>query len=129
MPSRRSCGRGLTEGGAVNGIEAFSYRDGKLHCEEVAAEELVASFGTPLYVYSRGEIVERFRAFRQAFAALDPLIAFSVKANGNLSVLRVLAEEGSGADIVSGGELHRARLAGIPPERIVFAGVGKTVAD
>ena len=111
------------------GVEAFSYREGKLYCEDVHAEELVATFGTPLYVYARGEILERYREFRSAFAALDPLIAYSVKANGNLSVLRLLAEEGSGADIVSGGELHRARLAGIPPERIVFAGVGKTVAE
>jgi len=111
------------------GVEAFSYREGKLFCEDVLAEELVATFGTPLYVYSRGEIVERYREFRSAFEALDPLMAYSVKANGNLSILRVLAEEGSGADIVSGGELFRARLAGIPAERTVFAGVGKTVAE
>ena len=110
-------------------MEAFSYREGKLFCEDVAAEELVAALGTPLYVYSRGEMVERFRAFRAAFAALDPLIAFSVKANGNVSVLRLLAEEGSGADIVSGGELYRTRLAGIAPEKIVFSGVGKTVTE
>lgn len=110
-------------------MEAFSYREGKLYCEDVTAEELVASFGTPLYVYSRGAIVERYREFRAAFAALDPIIAYSVKANGNLSILRVLAEEGSGADIVSGGELYRTQLAGIPAERIVFAGVGKTVAE
>ncbi len=113
----------------MDGVEAFSYREGKLFCEDVAAEELVAAFGTPLYVYSRGEILERFRAFRTAFSALDPLIAFSVKANGNLSVLRLLGEEGSGADIVSGGELGRARLAGIPPRKIVFSGVGKTVTE
>ena len=113
----------------MSGLEAFSYREGKLFCEEVAAEELVARFGTPLYVYSRGTILERLGEVRQAFGALDPLIAFSVKANGNLSVLRLLAQDGSGADIVSGGELHRARLAGIPPEKIVFSGVGKTVTE
>ena len=110
-------------------MDAFSYREGKLFCEDVPAEELVAQFGTPLYVYSRALIVERYREFRKAFAAVDPLMAYSVKANGNLSVLRLLADEGSGADIVSGGELQRARLAGIGPERIVFSGVGKTVTE
>jgi diaminopimelate decarboxylase len=110
-------------------VNAFDYRDCKLYCEGVPADELVAQFGTPLYVYSRREIVTRFREFRSAFAELDPLIAFSVKSNGNLSVLRLLAEEGAGADIVSGGELYRARLAGIPTERIVFSGVGKTVTE
>ncbi|HET9984755.1 MAG TPA: diaminopimelate decarboxylase [Longimicrobiales bacterium] len=110
-------------------MNAFDYRDCKLFCEGVPADELVAQFGTPLYVYSRREIVTRFREFRSAFAELDPLIAFSVKSNGNLSVLRLLAEEGAGADIVSGGELYRARLAGIRPERIVFSGVGKTVTE
>ena len=113
-------------GGAV---EAFDYRDGKLYCEDVPAEELVGAFGTPLYVYSRAMVLARYRAFRDAFAPLDPLIAYSVKANGNLSLLRLLAEAGSGADIVSGGELYRAQLAGVPPERIVFSGVGKTVAE
>ncbi|MBX6362570.1 MAG: diaminopimelate decarboxylase [Gemmatimonadetes bacterium] len=110
-------------------MSAFEYRDCTLYCEGVPAGELVAQFGTPLYVYSRSEIVTRFREFRSAFAALDPLIAFSVKSNGNLSVLRLLADEGAGADIVSGGELYRARLAGVPAERIVFSGVGKTVAE
>jgi diaminopimelate decarboxylase len=110
-------------------VDAFSYREGKLFCEDVPAEELVAQFGTPLYVYSRALIVERYREFRAAFAAVDPLMAYSVKANGNLSVLRLLADEGSGADIVSGGELQRARLAGIDPGRIVFSGVGKTVKE
>lgn len=110
-------------------VDPFSYREGKLYCDDVPAEELVAQFGTPLYVYSRPTIVERLREFRDAFEPANPLIAFSVKANGNLSVLRLLAEEGSGADIVSGGELHRARLAGIAPEKIVFSGVGKTVTE
>ncbi|HEX9106126.1 MAG TPA: diaminopimelate decarboxylase [Longimicrobiales bacterium] len=110
-------------------LEAFSYREGKLYCEDVPAEELVARFGTPLYVYSRGTIAERLGEVREAFGAVDPLIAYSVKANGNLSVLQQLARDGSGADIVSGGELYRARLAGIPPEKIVFSGVGKTVTE
>jgi diaminopimelate decarboxylase len=107
----------------------FGYRAGKLYCEAVSAEHLVAEFGTPLYVYSRATLVDRFHAFDCAFEPLDRLIAYSVKANGNLSLLRLLASLGAGADIVSGGELYRARAAGIPPERIVFSGVGKTVTE
>lgn len=110
-------------------IDLFDYRDGRLHCENVSAERLVAEYGTPLYVYSRNAILERYRAFTDAFAALDPLIAYSVKANGNLAVLRLLAEAGAGADIVSGGELHRVRLAGMSGDRIVFSGVGKTITE
>lgn len=108
---------------------AFHYRDGHLHCEHIAVEQLVVEHGTPLYVYSATEIAERYRAFDAAFAPLDRMIAYSVKANGNLSVLRLLRDLGAGADIVSAGELHRAQLAGIPSERIVFSGVGKTVAE
>ena len=95
----------------------------------VAAEELASRFGTPLYVYEATSIDERFRLFADAFAAANPLIAYSVKANGNLALLRRLAALGCGADVTSGGELHRALRAGIPAERIVFAGVGKTTAE
>jgi diaminopimelate decarboxylase len=108
---------------------AFRYVGGKLYCEDVSAEQLVAEYGTPLYVYSRAVIEERFRAFDRAFAAVPRLVAYSVKANGNLSVLRLLADAGAGADIVSGGELYRALAAGIPAERIVFSGVGKTITE
>ena len=110
-------------------MEPFTYRAGRLHCEGVPATALVAEYGTPLYVYSAGAMRSRLRAFRDAFAELSPLLAYSVKSNGNLAVLRLLAGEGAGADIVSGGELFRARLAGIPGERIVFSGVGKTVTE
>lgn len=110
--------------------EEFRHREGKLWCEEVSAEALVAAHGTPLYVYSRSALLRRFREFRAAFApAGDPLIAYSAKANGNVSILRLLGQEGAGTDIVSGGELYRARLAGIPAERIVFSGVGKTIIE
>jgi len=109
--------------------DAFRYRDGELYCEDVPLRRIVAEHGTPLYVYSRGAIEARYREFDEAFAPLDRLIAYSVKANGNLSILRVLAGLGAGADIVSGGELRRAQLAGIPADRIVFSGVGKTVAE
>ena len=107
----------------------FDYVGDKLFCEKVSAEELVATYGTPLYVYSEQAILERYREFNGAFEGLDRLIAYSVKANGNLSLLRLLGSEGAGADIVSMGELYRARLAGIPPERIVFSGVGKRVDE
>jgi diaminopimelate decarboxylase len=90
---------------------------------------LAERFGTPLYVYSRAGIEGRVEALKRAFQPLDPLIAYSVKANGNLSILRVLADAGCGADIVSGGELHRALLAGVPARGIVFSGVGKTRAE
>ena len=109
--------------------EAFPRVDGVLHCENVPLQELVARWGTPLYVYSQNAIRDRFRELDDALSPVPHLIAYSVKANGNLAVLRTLAALGAGADIVSGGELHRALLAGIPPERIVFSGVGKTVIE
>jgi diaminopimelate decarboxylase len=109
--------------------EPFHRRDGVLHCEDVPVADAVARWGTPLYLYSHGAIEQRFRELSEALAPVPHLIAYSVKANGNLAVLRVLQALGAGADIVSGGELHRARLAGIPAERIVFSGVGKTVAE
>jgi diaminopimelate decarboxylase len=103
-----------------------AYRDDILHCEDVGVPDLAERFGTPLYAYSKGSILDRVRSLRAAFTPLDPLIAYSVKANGNLSILQLLARAGCGADIVSGGELFRARRAGMPAERIVFSGVGKT---
>ncbi len=109
--------------------ETFAVREGVLHCEDVAVPALVAEWGTPLYVYSRSAIEMRFRELETAFSEHPHLIAYSVKANGNLEVLRTLARLGAGADIVSGGELHRALLAGIPADRIVFSGVGKTVPE
>jgi len=109
--------------------EVFSRIGSELYCEGVPLAELAERYGTPLYVYSRRSIVERYREFDGAFAGVDHLVAYSVKANGNLSLLRLLAEEGAGADIVSGGELYRALQAGIPAERIVFSGVGKTESE
>ncbi|MFN3702819.1 diaminopimelate decarboxylase [Thermomonas sp.] len=97
--------------------------------EGVDLAALAAREGTPLYVYSAPAIRERIRALRQALAGLDAGIRYAVKANGNLAVLRLLAAEGAGADIVSGGELLRALRAGIAPEAIVFSGVGKTDAE
>ncbi|HUF13552.1 MAG TPA: diaminopimelate decarboxylase [Longimicrobiales bacterium] len=107
----------------------FDYRNDALHCEGVPAERLVAQYGTPLYVYSRAGIEAGYREVKNAFAEADPLIAYSVKANGNLSVLRLLTALGAGADIVSGGELFRALRARVPATRILFSGVGKTVVE
>lgn len=112
--------------GVLSRDDAFQRVGNVLYCEGVPADRLAEEFGTPLYVYSRASIVERYRDLDRAFSSIEHLIAYSVKANGNLAVLRTLAEEGSGADIVSGGELYRALRAGIPAERIVFSGVGKT---
>jgi len=105
---------------------AFPRVGGRLHCGRVPAGELAARFGTPLYVYDLEHIRERVAQFDHAFRGVDHLLAYSVKANGNLSILRALGELGCGADITSGGELFRARRAGIPADRILFAGVGKT---
>ena len=104
----------------------FPRSDGHIVCGEVPLGELAAEFGTPLYVYDLAWIRHRVGIFRDAFAAVKPLIAYSVKANGNLTLLRELAALGCGADITSGGELFRARSAGIEQEMIVFAGVGKS---
>ena len=107
-------------------MEPFQYRDRQLYCEDVPVAELAARFGTPLYVYSQNAILETLKSLRSAFADVDPLVCYSVKANSNLGILQVMAEHGSGFDVVSGGELHRVKLAGGDPERTVFAGVGKT---
>lgn len=106
-------------------MDHFTYEHGALRCEGVAVADIAAAVGTPCYVYSAGTLAEHHRRTRDAFAALDPLICYSVKSCGNLGVLRTLTALGSGMDVVSGGELFRARAAGCPPERIVYAGVGK----
>ncbi len=107
-------------------MEHFSYRSGQLYCENVAVEKLVREYGTPLYVYSRGAVEERFQVVRKAFGDLSPLLAFSVKSCSSLGILKVLRDLGAGFDIVSGGELARALHVDADPRKIVFAGVGKT---
>lgn len=106
--------------------EFFPYRGVELHAEDVPVARIAAAVGTPFYVYSTGILENRYRSFADAFAPERPLICFAVKANSNLAVLRVFAGLGAGADVVSEGELRRALAAGIPPERIVFSGMGKT---
>jgi diaminopimelate decarboxylase len=103
----------------------FETRNGVLHAEDVDLQLLAEKVGTPFYCYSEATIRRHIHVFQKAFADLRPLIAYSVKANSNLSILAIMREEGVGADVVSGGELARALEAGIPPDRIVFSGVGK----
>jgi len=107
-------------------VTAFPRVEGSLHCGPFHLGELAEEFGTPLFLYSMDFIRSRFEEVETAFAPTNPLLAYSVKANGNLAVLNRLAALGSGADIVSGGELFRALKAGVTPGKILFAGVGKT---
>ena len=109
--------------------QPFARKDGILCCGDVDAGVLASRFGTPLYVYDIRRIEARARRFQKAFAGVDHIVAYSVKANGNLAILRRLCALGCGADITSAGELFRARKAGIPMERTVFAGVGKSAAE
>jgi diaminopimelate decarboxylase len=107
----------------------FDYRNGVLHAEAVSLEQLAQSVGTPFYCYSSATLERHYRVFSEAFAGEKTLVCYALKANSNQSVLRTLAKLGAGADVVSGGELNRALAAGIPPEKIVFSGVGKTEAE
>jgi len=111
-------------------MDHFQLKNGVLHAEDVPLPRIAEEVGTPVYIYSRATLERHARVFREALGALDnPHIAFAVKANPNLAVLKVLANEGYGADVVSGGELTRALAAGMKPQDIVFSGVGKTHAE
>ena len=109
--------------------EIFPYRGGELHVEAVPVSRIAAAVGTPFYLYSSAGFTSLYRRFAEAFVPERPLICYAVKANSNLAVLRHFAKLGAGADVVSEGELRRALAAGIPPERIIFSGVGKTAAE
>lgn len=110
-------------------MDAFAYRGGCLACEELSVADVARDVGTPCYVYSRRAIEGRYGELADAFAAADPLICYSVKANGNLAILRLLRDLGAGFDIVSGGELFRVQRIGGDMARVVFAGVGKTEGE
>ena len=110
-------------------MDHFLYRDGTLFAEDVALPEIAAAVGTPFYVYSTATLTRHFQLFDEALAGLDHLVCFAVKSNSNLAVLKVLGDLGAGMDVVSGGEYLRAKAAGVPGERIVFSGVGKTRAE
>jgi diaminopimelate decarboxylase len=107
----------------------FAYRSGELHVEGVDLAHLAAETGTPFYCYSAGAIERQYKRFAAAFAGTDSMLYYSVKANSNLAVIATLARLGSGADVVSEGEFRRALAAGIPGERIIFSGIGKTIAE
>jgi diaminopimelate decarboxylase len=107
-------------------MSAFTYRDGRLNAENVPLETLASEVGTPFYCYASGALETAYRAFAGALDGLPATICYALKANGNLAVIRTLARLGAGADVVSEGELRRALAAGVSPEKIVFAGVGKT---
>jgi diaminopimelate decarboxylase len=107
-------------------MHEFKYVNNRLYCEKVKIESLVRRFGTPLYVYSYHTLISHFIKLKIAFAPVQPLICYSVKANSNLGLLKALVDKGAGLDIVSGGELFRAQKAGCPAQKIVYASVGKT---
>jgi len=109
----------------MNGGKYFNYQRGELFCESTPISEVVQKLGTPLYLYSYHSLINNYRKVKSAFAKLSPLICYALKANGNLTISRLLAREGVGCDIVSGGELYKALRAGFSPQRIVFAGPGK----
>src|SRR5438270_7850016 len=111
-------------------MDHFELKDGELYCEDMALAEIAAEVGTPVYVYSTATMCRHVAALRGALEPLpDPLIAYAVKANPNSAVIATLAKSGLGADVVSGGEYRRARAAGVPGDKIVFAGVGKTAEE
>jgi len=110
-------------------MDHFLYRDGVLHAEGVPLPEIAAAVGTPVYVYSTATLARHYRLFTEALAPLPHLVCFAVKANSNVAVLKTLGDLGAGMDVVSGGEYLRARAAGVPGSRIVYSGVGKTVAE
>ncbi len=107
----------------------FAYRDGVLAAEDVSLPEIATAVGTPFYCYSSATIERHYRVFREAFAGQSALVAYAMKANSNQAVIKTLAALGAGMDVVSEGELRRARAAGVPGDRIIFSGVGKTKAE
>ncbi|WP_375573155.1 diaminopimelate decarboxylase [Seohaeicola saemankumensis] len=110
-------------------MDHFLYRGGALHAEDVPLSEIAASVGTPFYCYSTATLERHFRLFDEALEGMDHLVCYAMKAASNVAILKTLAALGAGMDVVSGGEYLRARAAGVPGERIVFSGVGKTEAE
>ena len=110
-------------------MDYFDYKDGSLHCEGSPVSEIAAQIGTPVYIYSARTLLHHYQAIADAFAELNPTICYSIKSLANTHVLKLLVEAGSGMDVTSGGELARALAVGAQPEKIVFAGVGKTDAE
>lgn len=107
-------------------MDHFLYKDGKLYAEDVPVGDIAAAVGTPFYCYSTATLQRHFRLFDEALSGMDHLVCYAMKAASNQAILRTLAAEGAGMDVVSGGEYARAKAAGVPGDRIVFSGVGKT---
>ena len=107
----------------------FPYRNKKLFVEGLSVDSIAESLGTPVYVYSKKQLLSNYHSYQSAFRGIPHLICYALKANSNLALLKILADQGSGADIVSGGELYRALKSGFPSKKIVFAGVGKTADE
>ncbi len=110
-------------------MHRFQYKGKELYCEETPVSRVAKEIGTPFYLYSIGTFLDHYLKLKKAFEPANPLICFSMKANSNLTVLKALVEKGSGLDIVSGGELFRAKKVGVDPQKIVYASVGKTEAE
>jgi len=110
-------------------MDHFSYRNRQLHCEDIPVADIAAEYGTPVFVYSEATLLHHLNQIQSAFAAAKPIICYSVKTNGNLSICKLMAAHGSGFDVTSGGELYRALKAGGTSNKIVFAGVGKTAPE
>ena len=110
-------------------MDLFSYKNRTLFCEDVSIPALAEKYGTPLYVYSQGTLLHHLNSVQAAFAAVDPLVCYSIKTNANIHLARLMIEHGAGCDVTSAGELFRALKAGCPGQKIVFAGVGKTDAE
>lgn len=110
-------------------MDHFDYRNGELYAEDVAIRAIAAAVGTPFYVYSQATLERHYQVFADAVSALDPMVCYAVKANSNIAVIAILARLGAGADVVSVGELQRAQTAGIPANKIIYSGVGKTESD
>src|SRR6185437_11970462 len=107
----------------------FAYRGGVLHAEAVNLDTLAEAVGTPFYCYSTATLTRHYKVFSDAFAGVDALVCYAMKANSNQAVVATLAKLGAGADVVSEGELMRARLAGVPADKIMFSGIGKTARE
>ncbi len=110
-------------------MDHFHYKNRILYCEEAPVSALAETYGTPLYVYSKATLLHHLHQLQKAFAAVEPLICYSLKTNPNLSICRVMGAAGTGFDVTGGGELYRALAAGANGSKIVFAGVGKTDAE
>ncbi len=107
-------------------MHEFKYKRDRFYCEKIKIEGIAKEYGTPLYLYSYKTLIDHYRKLKRAFSKFSPLICFSMKSNSNLALLKILVKEGAGLDIVSGGELYKARKVGVDPKKIVYASVGKT---